>query len=147
MAVGSRRDLIVVLLSFEKSGSLADCQSLQRLVVSLPKGYGCILKKIARKSLQYIDILNCAGGNTFDSNATGANNFFFEFSFLWSFSWIISACPEVLRLPFVNRTYCCPVIGCLRANPHASASAALIALYLSKSSSFILSCSRAFKSS
>ena len=53
--------------------------------------------------------------------------FFLELSFL-AFSSIISAKPEAQKLASVIRTYWGPVIGYLRANPHDSASAALIAL-------------------
>ena len=102
---------------------------------------------IAKNTLQWIDIFSWAGENTFDPNATGAKVFFFEFSFFSLFSSIASAYSEARKLAFLMRTFWRTVFGCLRANPQASASAALIASKLSSDSSFTLVCLTASKSS
>ena len=77
---------------------------------------------------------------TFESNATEAKVFFLEGNFFPSCSSIISAYPDVLKLASAMMTYWHPVIGCLSASPQASASAVLIALYSSSSSSVTVSC-------
>ena len=76
-----------------------------------------------------MDILSCAGENTFEPNATGAKVFFLEVSSSSSFSSFISAYPDVLKLASAMMTYCRPLMCCLRRRPQASARAVLIALY------------------
>ena len=84
--------------------------------------------------INYVDFLQCidnfirSGENMFAPKAIGANVSVFELSFLSSFCSINIANLEARKLPSVIRTYCCPVIGCLKTNPPISVSAALIAL-------------------
>ena len=105
------------------------CQSLQELVGLFPTVYGCILRMRDRlpeilcnrltSSVVLVRILLI--------QMPQEQKFFLEWRFLSFSSSIISAYPEARKQASVIRTYCRPVIGCLRANPHASASAALIA--------------------